>query len=336
MPSKPLSTPSLLELLDLFERSSQSLTDAEGQRLRGVPGWDLFPRTSLSARELAEWTECVGYSGCFPAPCGDERVPVELQEDSDPTRYRYRCPETFRKKYVAATEVAVYAVHVPMLLHVVADLVDVPQALRRGIESPAIDGVLWKIGKARIGPAHTDIWFVCSLASCIDDVFRHLHSQTLPDQGLVLSSGMVPPDFVRPPRNYRFASVHELIVDYLPEPRMDIDLLHRILSSPADGTLRPVLPVHFDEYTNTNTLTIRSKPKPWHIKGDRQAAAVKYLYQQACNDRWTLSANEILKAAFPDKKTFRSLRMQSLFSGNAFWEDYIVSDGNGQYGFRLD
>jgi len=334
MPSKPLSTPSLLELLDLFERSSQPLTDAEGQRLRGVPGWDLFHRTSLSTRELAEWTECVGYSGCFPAPCGDERVPVELLEDSDPTRYRYRCPETFRRKYVAATDVAVYAVHVPMLLQFVSDLLDVPQALRRGIESPAIDGVLWKIGKARIGAAHTDIWFVRSLASCIEDVFRHFHAQTLPDQGLILSSGVVPPDFVRPPRNYRFASLHDVIVDYLPEPRMDIDLLHRILSSPADGTLRPVLPVHFDEYTHT--LTIRSRTNPWHIKGDRQAAAVRYLYQQACNGRWTVPANEILKAASPDTETPRSRRMQSLFSGNAFWEDYIVSDGNGQFGFQLD
>jgi hypothetical protein len=164
---------------------------------------------------------------------GDERVPVELHEDSDPTRYRYRCPETFRRKYVAATEVAVYAVPVPMLLHVVADLLDVPQTLRRGIESPLLNGNLWKIGKARIGPAHTDIWFVRSLASCIDDVFRHFHAQTLPDQGLILSSGMVPPDFVRPPRNYRFASLHDVIVDYLPEPRMDVDLLHRILTSPG-------------------------------------------------------------------------------------------------------
>ena len=330
----PLSTRSLLELLDLFERSSQSISDTAGQRLRGVPGWDVFHNTSLSARELADWTECVGYAGCYPAPCGDERVPVELHEDSDPTCYRYRCPETFRRKYVAATEVAVYAVPVPMLLHVVANLLDVPQTLRRGIESPLLNGNLWKIGKARIGPAHTDIWFVRSLASCIDDVFRHFHGQTLPDQGLILSSGRVPPGFVRPPRNYRLAALHDVIVDYLQEPRMDLDLLHRILTSPADGTLRPVLPAHFDEYTNT--LTIRSKTKPWHIKGTRQAAAVKYLYQQACNDRWLVNAGEILAAAYPDKETGKSTRMQSLFSGNDEWKDYIANPEKGRYGFRLD
>ncbi|RDE49465.1 MAG: hypothetical protein DVS81_16455 [Candidatus Accumulibacter meliphilus] len=330
----PLSTRSLLELLDLFERSSQSISDTAGQRLRGVPGWDVFHNTSLSARELADWTECVGYAGCYPAPCGDEREPVELHEDRDPTRYRYRCPETLRRKSVAATEVAVYAVHVPMLLHVIADLLDVPQALRRGIESPLLDGHLWKVGKARIGPALTDVWFVRSLASCIDELFRHFHEQALPDQGLIVSSGMVPPDFVRPPRSYRFASLHDVIVDYVPEPRMDVDLLHRILTSPADGTLRPVLPVHFNEYTNM--LTIRSKTRPWHIKGQRQAAAVKYLYQQACNDRWLVNAGEILAAAYPDKETGKSTRMQSLFSANGEWKDYIANPEKGRYGFRLD
>ena len=334
MPSKPLSTQSLLELIDLFDRSGQSLTDAEGQRLCGVPGWDIFPRTCLSAPELAEWTKCVGYAGYYPVPCGDERVPVELQEDSDPARYRYRCPETFRRKSVAATEVAVYAVRVPMLLHAVADLLDVPQALRRGIESPLLNGNLWKIGKARIGTAHTDIWLVRNLASCIDDVFRHFHAQTLPDQGLILSSGVVPPDFVRPPRNYRFASVHEVVVDFLPDPRIDVDLLHRILTTPGDGALRPVLPVHFDEYTHV--LTIRSKTQPWHIKGARQAAAVKYLYEQARNGRWLVGAGEILAAAYPDKETGKSTRISSLFSGNEEWRDYLVNPEKGQYGFRLD
>ena len=334
MPAKPLSTPSLLELLDLFERSSQSLTDAEGQRLRGVPGWDIFHRTSLSARELAEWTECVGYSGCFPAPCGDERVPVELQEDSDPTRYRYRCPETFRRKSVAASEVAVYAVRAPKLLHVVADLLDIPVALRKGIESPLLDGSLWHMGKARIGPAHTDIWFVRGLASCVDLLFRHFHAQTLPDQGLILTTGTVLPEFVRPPRNYRFAALHGVVVDFLPDPRMDVDLLHRILTTPGDGTLRPVLPVYFDEYTHV--LTIRSKTQPWHIRGRRQAAAVKYLYEQACNGRWLVGAGEILAAAYPDKETGKSTRISSLFSGNEEWRDYLANPEKGQYGFRLD
>ncbi len=109
MRTTPLSTHSLLELIGLFEQSSQSITDTDGQRLRGVPGWELSRRTALSANELATWTECVGYAGGYPAPCGDETVMVDLEEDDDPSRYRYRCPETFRLKHVAAPNAAIYA-----------------------------------------------------------------------------------------------------------------------------------------------------------------------------------------------------------------------------------
>jgi hypothetical protein len=331
MSSKTLSTQSLLDLIGLFERSNQSIADADGQRLRGMPGWDVLKRTSLSQSDLSAWTECVGYAGHFPAPCGDERVPVELQEDEDPGRYSYRCPETFRLKYVSVADVAIHSVKSARLLHVVADLLEIPQALRSGIEAtPAVDG-LWHLGKARIGAAHTDVWFARDLSTSIIEIFRHFSSPALPDQGLILSSGMALPDFVRPPGNYRFVSLRDAIIDYVPRPRMDMGFLQRTLASPADGTLRPVLPVHFDEYTHT--LAIRTKDKPWVIKGDRQAAAVRYMYGQAQNDRWLLGAAEILGAAYPDKKTARSQRMQNLFSGNQDWQDYIHNPERGMYGF---
>lgn len=335
MSSKHLSTKSLLELLDLFERSRQPLADVDGQVLRGVPGWDLSRITSMPPKARDAWLERVGYAGSFPAPCRDEHVPVELEEDDDPSRYRYRCPETFRLKFLETAEAAVYAVRPTAFLGVVADLLDIPKALRKGIDSPSIDGVLWNLGKARVGPAHTDVWFARGLAQSVEDVFRHFHSPTIPDQGLILTSGQPLPEFVRPPRNYRFAAVRQVLVDYVTTPTVDMDLLHRILATPADGTLRPLLPVHFDEYTNT--LTIRSKSnKPWMIKGERQAAAVRYMYEQAVNDRWLLSAGEILAAAYSDKKAARSQRMQNLFSGNIHWEDYIDNPEKGKYRFRLD
>ena len=73
-----------------------------------------------------------------------------------------------------------------------------------------------------------------------------------------------------------------------------------------------------------------------HIKGARQAAAVKYLYEQARNGRWLVGAGEILAAAYPDKETGKSTRISSLFSGNEEWRDYLVNPEKGQYGFRLD
>lgn len=334
MSSKPLPTQSLLELIDLFEQSGQPIADGDGQRLRGVPGWSVLGQTSLTPKQLEQWTDCVGYAGSYPAPLDDDRVHVDLTEDDQLDRYRYRCPETFRWKFVPAAEIAVYSVRPAPILNVVADLLGIAQALRKGIETPLLGDALWHLGRARIGPALTDVWLVRGLAQSVDDVFRHFNQTSLPEQGLILSSGGVLPQFVRPPRSYRFASLRSAFVDYVSTPCIDMDLLHRILAASPDGEIRPVLPVHFDEYTNT--LTIRTKTEPWTIKGERQAAAVRYMFEQAINDRWLLPAAEILGAAYADKKTARSQRMQNLFSGNTDWEDYIDNPEKGKYGFRRD
>lgn len=328
-----LSTPLLLDLLSLFDQGPMVTSDIEGGLVTGIPAWAL-ERTDLSPKARAEWLALVGYAGIFPVPFGDEWVEVELSEDEDPARRRYRCPETFRLKSVEMTQIAVYAVQHERLLHAIADLLEIPQPLRKGIDAPLLDGTLWNLGKARIGPAHEDVWFVRGLAQSADAVFRYFHSAPLPDRGLILTSGQPLPEFVRPPKDYRFASLRQVLVDYAATPSLDMDLLHRILATAADGTLRPSLPVHFNEYTNT--LVIRSKSsKPWHLKGDRQAAAIRYMYAQALNDRWLLPAGEILSAVYPKKAGARSQRMQNLFSGNTDWEDYIANPEKGKYGFRL-
>ena len=102
MSSKPLPTKSLLELIDLFEQSGQPIADGDGQRLRGVPAWSVLGQTSLTPKQLEQWADCVGYAGTYPAPLDDDRVHVDLMEDDQPDRYRYRCPETFRWKFVPA------------------------------------------------------------------------------------------------------------------------------------------------------------------------------------------------------------------------------------------
>lgn len=334
MSSNCLATSWLLERIDLFERSFQPVADTEGQRLRGIPGWDLGVPGCLPPDDGASWIACIGYAGSFPAPCGDERLPVALEEDEDPSRYRYRCPETFRRKYLPAAEAALYAVRPAPLLGTLADLLDIPHVQRRGIECPAIEGLLWHLGKARIGAAHTDIWCVRGLAYTTAEVFRHFHSPALPDQGLIFTFGQALPELVPPPRHYRIAALRDLIIDSVPTPTLDKDLLQRILAAPVGGSLRPVLPVHFDEYTHT--LTIRSHPKPWGVKGQRQAAAVQYLFTQAQQGRWLLPAHEILGAVYPNQATARSQRLQNLFSGNPQWTDYIDNPARGLYGFRLD
>ena len=96
MSQKSLSTRSLLELVDLFDRSIHAVVDGDGQRLRGVPGWDLSGRLALSDRDLAAWTDRIGFAGSYLAAYGDERVPVDIEEDDDPPARlvagRVRCP----------------------------------------------------------------------------------------------------------------------------------------------------------------------------------------------------------------------------------------------------
>jgi hypothetical protein len=328
------STASLHALIALFEQSHPPILSGNGQRVHGVPGWDFLRSTSLSTTELSTWTQCIGYAGHYPAECGDERVPVALTEDNDPLRYGYRCPITFRRRTLPAREVAIYSVATSLLLHAIADLLDIPHALRKGIAAPVIEGVLWHLGKTRIGHARTDVWVVRGLASSVNEVFAHMYSPLLPDHGLVLSSGIALPDIVRPPRHYRFASIREVIIDYLPTPQFDIELLQRLLCAPGNGTHQPMLPVQYDAIRQT--LTIRGKSKPWHIKGAHQAAAVKYMFEQFQHGRRWVMAAEILAATFPDKHSNQRRRLQNLFRGNAQWREYITQPQKGRYGFQLD
>ena len=335
MSQKSLSTRSLLELVDLFDRSIHAVVDGDGQRLRGVPGWDLSGRLALSDRDLAAWTDRIGFAGSYLAAYGDERVPVDIEEDDDPGRYRYRCPETFRTKYVAAELVGVHAVGDAKLLNYLADLLGVPQAQRTGITAPAIDGVLWRLGKMRIADAQVDAWVVRGLSSSTYQVFEHFRAPPLPDQGLIFTTGQGLPDIVMPPRAHRIVPIASALIDHAIKPNIDIDLIHRLLLAPAGTKVEKSLPVRFDRYSNTLVIATKSD-KPWAIKGPRQVAVVSHLFEQFANGRRWVPAHEILAAVYGQKKSGRSQRIQSIFSGNLIWEDYIAGDGNGHYGFNLD
>jgi hypothetical protein len=334
MSPKSLSTRSLLDLLDLFERSADAIADGDGQRLHGVPGWDLSRRATLSDRDLAQWTERIGYAGCYPAPRGDESVPVEIEEDDDPGRYRYRCPETFRTKYVSADLVAVHAITDTKLLNYLADLLGIPQAHRRGITAPAIGGVLWNLGKMRIADAQVDVWLARALSSSIDRVFDHFRAASQPEQGLIFTTGQALPDIVPPPRSYRIVPIASVLVDYAVKPHLDTDLIHRLLVAPAGSKEEKSLPVRFDPYSNTLVIATKAD-KPWAIKGAKQVAVVKYLVEQFENGRARVSAGDILVAAHGSREAARGKRVTSIFSSNSQWLDYIEHDDDG-YGIKLE
>lgn len=335
MPQKKLSTRSLLDLVELFEQSSQSTVDTDGQRLHGVPGWVLSGISALSEKQLEAWTDCVGYSAFFPAPCGEDRVAVEVKEDDDPDRYSYRCPETFRKKYISSATVAVRSIRIPQFLNCVADLLEIPQALRRGIETAAVGNVFWKIGKMRVAGLQVDVWLARNLSTSMEGVFQHLQNSALPDQGVILSTGGKLPAIIHPPRQYRVIPIRDVLVPHVALPHIDADLIHRILVAAPGEKLDASLPVRFDPYSNTLVIATKSN-KPWPIKGAKQIEAVRYLFEQFKNGRRWVPAGEILAAVYGTKESGRSRRMQNLFSGNTFWEDYIVNNDDGEYGFNLE
>ncbi|WP_031595377.1 hypothetical protein [Ferrovum myxofaciens] len=333
MPNQ-LSTQSLLALISLFDRSNQSIVGSDGQRLQGVPGWNLFGRIFLSKPEIKAWTDCVGYAGFYPAPCGDERIAVEIGEDEDPGRYHYRCPETFRTKYVAVDLVAVYAVPAVKLLTLLAELLGIPQVHRRGITIPAIDGVLWNLGKMRIGNVQMNVWLVRGLSSCIDQVFAHFEAPSIPEHGLIFTTGQPLPDIVPPPRSYRIIPIASALVDYAVKPNIDTDLIRRLLVAPAGRKVEKSLPVRFDPYANT--LVIANKAdKPWTIKGVKQIAVVKYLVEQFKKNRIRVSAGDILVAVYGSRDAAKGKRVASIFSSNDTWLDYIEHDNEG-YGLKLE
>lgn len=334
MSQKSLSTRSLLDLLALFEQSDSPILDVEGNRLYGVPGWTVAATTSLDQRELTAWSDRVGYSGSYSVPNGDERTQVALQEADHPNFYRYRCPETFRMKQVAADAVAVFDVNTNRLLNELADLLNIAQVLRAGIQRPRVERTLWKLGDARIGPALTPVWLVRGLSAHVDQVYQSLLDTRLPDQGLILSAGHDLPPIVRPPRNYRVAYLRDALVDYSPTPRMDVHYLERILSSNEEGIKPSALPVEFAN----GVLRIRTKTDTWTVKGERQPLAVAYMYEQARQGRWELDASEILAAAYPERKTDedrKGLKMQDLFKGNDKWREFIANPTKGKYAFNL-
>lgn len=335
MSQKNLKTRSLLELIDLFERSTHAIADGDGQRLHGVPSWELARRTALSNRELGQWTERVGYAGFYPATRGGEHLPVEIMEDDNSERYRYRCPETFRTKYVSADMVAVHAVTATKLLNYLADLLAIPQVHRRGIATPEIDGVLWNLGKMRIANAQVDVWLTRGLATSIDRVFAHFQTASLPDQGLIFTTGQSLPGCIPPPRSYRIIPIASVLLDYAIKPHIDVDQVHRLLVAPSGSNEEKSLPVRFDPYTNTLIIATKAD-KPWIINGPKQMAVVKYLFEQFEKGRHQVSAGDILVAVYGSREAAHGKRVPSIFSGNLIWEDYIAGDGNGQYGFNLD
>ncbi len=328
----PIPTPLLLELLALFDRAQQSIAGAENIRLQGIPGWELFLGEVPCTPLLEPWLERIGDAGFYVVDADREPVPVEIEYDHYGT-IGYRCPDTFRHIPLHDREVGVYIVKPQPLLTLVADLLGISQADRRHLDRARLNGTLWLLGPARLGQVRTGIWLARDVDGRLPDLLRFFNDRTLPEDGLILTCGNPPPEIVTPPRAYRFASLPEVLIPVGKETDIDTHMLERVLTAPAGITTEPSPPVHYDSHTQT--LTIRGIPEPWQIRGERQARAVQYLYEQWLKGRLLLNQAEILNATYPEKPHARSRRIQNLFSGNPQWRTYIANPERGKYGFNI-
>jgi hypothetical protein len=327
----PIPTPRLLKLLALFDRAQQSIAGVENVRLQGIPGWELFRGEVPRDPQLEPWFERIGDAGFYVVEADLEPVPVEIEYDDDGT-IGYHCPDTFRHVPLPEQEVGVYVVKPQPLLTLIADLLDIAQADRRQLDTVHLDGALWYLGPARLGQVRTGIWLARDTDGRLPDLLRFFNDRTLPEDGLVLTCGNPPPEIITPPRAYRFASLPEVLIPIGQETEIDTHMLERILTAPAGVRIQPSPPIHYDSHTQT--LTIRGIPEPWQIRGERQAQAVRYMYEQWLKGRVILDAAEILNAAYPPSSHSRSRKMQSLFSGSTRWRTYIASPERGKYGFN--
>lgn len=334
MPAKRLPTSSLRELISLFERAHHLVGDGDGRRVRGLPAWEVTGRTCLSAAELASWTECVGYAGECPVPWQDEQVLVPLTETDDPSQYEYQCPETFRKKRLAAADVAILAVNEGRFLNGIADLLGIVKATRGGIQVAAVEGMLWKLGQASIANALVDVWIARGLGTSLGEAFKYFQKSDLPDMGLILTTGPALPEFTRSPRAYRVVALGDVLVDDAGSQRIDIDHLHRVLVSAPGQPVEKSLPVQFDKQSGNLVFTTKS-PGRWQIKGKRQRAVLGYLLDRYYQGHRWVKAAEILKAVNRNRPG-GSKRIQDIFRGNAIWREFIARKGRGFYGFNLD
>lgn len=330
-----LTTPSLLELSTLFDRCARGIRLVESEDSpRGVGRAEMDYLSPGILQNVLPWMSCIGYAEEIQVEFHDERVEVALEATDDADFYRYRCPETLRYKQIAADRVAVNTVIPAGFLHAIADLLSIPAAQRKGIDAPAIENTLWYLGKASLSAAYVDVWLSRNLPWRVADIFAHLNAPTLPDQGIVLSTSRPLAKSILPPRQYRIVQLADVLVQTVDEPAIDKAILYQCLIHKPGNPLQKTLPVQWEPHTKTLTINTRDE-KPWQLKGDKQAAAVDYLYQQALLDRWWVPAQEILRAVYPNKTLGRSTRMQNLFRGNLLWEVYLASNGSGHYGFRM-
>ena len=318
------------KLLSLFEQSRQIHFNTDGQKILGIAAWDMQKTLhGFSKVHFEPWLKLTGFTGYVELDLDEGTAYVDVEEAEDPWQVMYRDPSSFRRGVIPLAATEVEQVDEEKILNGVADLFHVPQVLRGGIYKPEISGALWCLGEAPLDYGYkSEIWLVRNLPVNWPYIGRSLSGKG--KRGILLTTSNVDLSMWPTLEGFSLYKLDDFIVRGKSKTVIDQALLYRNeVSYEPLGEAKP-MPISYDLYQRRLTITGK---EPWILKGDKQAKAVRYMYEQAQNDRWELPAKEILLAA--NGSTNGARRMSSLFSSNGLWDQYIVSSRRGYYGFSV-
>ena len=313
-----------LEVIKAFEASMMPLTGIDQPRIEGIPAWSLKRHFRYCTTDNLFCLQTVGYSGVYLADCGDDTELVELENDDDPTLCRYRCPETLRWKSIPRQHTAVLQINERCFRQKVAGLLDIPLDALHEHDTPVLPGFLWRLGQATLDhDFYPHVWLARGLQHEWPAMLQRLQQTRSPT--LILSSSAIP-EYVQWPSNVTVVSLADAVMKHRSDTVLDKAWLSQMMMGER-AAISPTLPVTYDHHHQV--LTIVGKP-PWAIKGQCQARAIAYLFAQARQQRWAVSAAELLAAA-----QTRSRTVSALFDGNTEWRNFLHSPRRGYYAFRL-
>lgn len=332
-----LSPQTTVNLIDAFEYSGNKILNSVGQTITGIPCRQLSRFFDVPICQSAQnFLSTVGYAGSYESIFEDELVQVEIEEDEEPSRVRYRCPETFRLQYLPLEETSVVQVNPDQFLNYIAELLEIESFQRKGIKSPIIRDYLWKLGSARFyNGFYIPVYFVRSINRDLNKIIDSLAAEKT--QMILLTSSSLLPERIKWPDGVVVCILKDAVVQHLPETKLDTEWIYKksISGGEYSAEMQDDFPVQYDAVRQA--LSIKGKPD-WHIRGAAHAAAVKYMVDQARMGNWELQAKDILVAACTNGKIGRSRTMDSLFTGNREWDQYIekVDGKHGKYRLKLN
>ncbi len=319
-----------LSLIKVFERRSFNVPSNGGHFIEGVPHWNLRRLVDVPLEALTPWLRVVGYASVIEADLFDGPKWIEVEYSEGVSKLGYKPFGTSQWQYVERSELAIFKLKRDELLGAIANLLDIGERDRQGIESPLIPDVLWRLGKARL---NDDVQTLVYVARNID-----LHSREIAwllehekEPILILSADERVPVYSQWPESVSVRRLSDVVEPILIESNNKPHLDEVEIGEPeAEEELTPPLIEH-----DGNDIILQIPEKdPWRIRGKRQAQVVLYMHEQALKGRWVLPAKDLLMCGAKEMHRV-SKQVSTLFSGSDVWKNYITSPTYGHYSFNM-